>query len=115
MIGLIRYKTARAALADARSVDEVKDIRDKAEAMRAHARMANDTQLEMDAAELRLRAERRLGIMLAEQKRTIGLNKGGATPRYRKRTAGRSTDACGRWHRQEPSPISLPPHQSPIH
>ncbi len=26
--------------------------------------------------ELRLRAERRLGIMLAEQKRTVGMNKG---------------------------------------
>jgi hypothetical protein len=66
----------RAALADARSVDEVKDIRDKAEAMRAYARMANDTQLEMDSAELRLRAERRLSIMLTEHKQTIGMNRG---------------------------------------
>jgi hypothetical protein len=55
----------------------VKDIRDKAEAMRAYARMANDTQLEMDSAELRLRAERRLGIMLSEQKRTFGMAKPG--------------------------------------
>src|SRR5439155_6152634 len=90
----------------------VKDIRDKAEAMRAYARMANDTQLEMDAAELRLRGERRLGIMLAEQKRTIGLNKGGATPQYRKRIAGRSTNACARWHRQEPRPSAWGRRQS---
>ena len=55
----------------------MKDIRDKAEAMRAYARMANDTQLESDATELRLRAERRLGIMLTEQKRISGLNRGG--------------------------------------
>lgn len=77
MSALIRYETARSALAEARCVDEVKDIHDKAEAMRAYARMANDVQLEMDASELRLRAERRLGIMLSEQKRTAGLNKGG--------------------------------------
>jgi hypothetical protein len=40
--------------------------------MRAYAWMANDTQLEMDAAELRLRAGRRLGIMLSQQKQTDG-------------------------------------------
>jgi hypothetical protein len=44
--------------------------------MRAYARMAKDTQLEMDATELRLRAERRLGLMISEQKRTIGLAQG---------------------------------------
>jgi hypothetical protein len=33
--------------------------------------------LEADAAEIRLRAERRLGLMIEPQKKTVGLNEGG--------------------------------------
>jgi hypothetical protein len=33
--------------------------------------------LEADAAEIRLRAERRLGLMIEAQKETVGLNEGG--------------------------------------
>lgn len=77
MTQLALYESARSALAECRRVDEVKTIRDKAEAMRAYGRMANDVQLEMDAADLRLRAERRLGILLTEQKRDGILSRGG--------------------------------------
>lgn len=73
---LVRYDQACQALAKAKSVDEAKDLRDKSEAMRAYARQANNKQLEVDAAEIRLRAERRLGELIQTQKETVGLNRG---------------------------------------
>lgn len=65
MTQLVRYDAACRALADAKAIDEVKDIRDKAEAMRHYARQVRNPQLEADAWEIRRRAEDRFGELSA--------------------------------------------------
>lgn len=67
MSQLARIDAARRALAEAKTLADVKDVRDKMEAIRLYFRAAKDgRELANDAAEMKLRAERKAGDMLAE-------------------------------------------------
>jgi hypothetical protein len=75
-IALVRYDEACRAVADAKTVDDVREISAQADAVRAYAKQAKNKQLEIDAAEIRIRAERRLGELMAAQGETVGKAKG---------------------------------------
>jgi len=76
-VALARYDVACQALADAKAVDEVRQILHVADALRAYARQAKNKALEVDAAEIRIRAERRVGELMQAQRETVGLAQGG--------------------------------------
>lgn len=65
--GVSQYDVALRALAAAKDLSEVMGIADKAVALKEYARRAQDRTAEMDAAELRVRAERRVGEIIAGQ------------------------------------------------
>jgi len=62
---LARYDAACRAIAECVRIDEAKEIRNKAEAIRVYARQVNNPQLEADAWAIRKRAERQLGKLSA--------------------------------------------------
>jgi hypothetical protein len=66
MSELVLYDEMCRAIAAAHGVDEVKDIRDKALAIEVYSRQAKNIENEMRAIEIRIRAERRCGELLAE-------------------------------------------------
>jgi hypothetical protein len=54
------------AIAEAHRVDEAKDYRDKAEALRAYAKQANNRDAEVQFAEIKVRAEMKCGELLRD-------------------------------------------------
>lgn len=63
---LVAYDEMCRAIDAAYRVDEVKDLRDKAQALEAYARQAKNVEAERRACEIRLRAERKVGQLLKE-------------------------------------------------
>lgn len=70
--GLVKYDSMCRAIAACHRVDEVLDIRNKAKALEAYAKIALDVEEERRVREVRLRAERRTGELLKETKRATG-------------------------------------------
>jgi hypothetical protein len=70
---MVRYEAMRIAIAEAHTVDEVKDIRDKAEALKHYMKQSKDGIEDINrVTEIKLRAERRAGELLAGMERGGG-------------------------------------------
>ena len=69
---LARYDEMCRAIDAAYQVDEVKDIRDKAQAFEVYARQARNTEAERRACEIRLRAERKCGELDKKREKAKG-------------------------------------------
>lgn len=96
------------AIAECYEVDDVKEIRDRAAALEVYARQALNVEAEQRAMEIRIRAERRAGQLLAELQK----GKGGGDQKSdhstqhtlsdfkkAKRDAGISDDQAVRWQK----------------
>ena len=82
-LSLPGYDKVCRAVRDLKTVDEVDGIIARAEAIRAYAKQARNRQLELDAAEIRIRAERRLGELMQGAGRAIGRAKPPGANQYR--------------------------------
>ena len=69
---LIQFEEARCALDKAYRIDEVKQIRDQAQAAQSYARQARESvDMQMQIAEIKLRAERKAGELLREMEKAV--------------------------------------------
>lgn len=77
MTDIIKYDEACRAVAACVTAPEAKNLYNKATAVKVYARQAKNKQLEADAFEIRKRAERRLGEIMAEQPKAQGARESG--------------------------------------
>lgn len=85
---LIKFDAARKAVEAAVRVDEVLRIRNEAEAMKAYARQAKDDRVLAGATVLKMRAERRLGELMAEHAKRFGKTTARGSNRHKKQERG---------------------------
>lgn len=78
-MSLTKYDTAKAALADARSFDDILKIKDVAAAQAKLAEIAKDSEMILWATEIKTRAERRAGEMLLTLEKNPGALSRGST------------------------------------
>ena len=84
---LVKYDAMVNAIIVCERVDEVKDIRDKAVALEAYAKQANNLEAERQCALIRVRAERKCGQMLRDtEKAKRGADKNGSGQRSQQTT-----------------------------
>lgn len=70
---LIHFNRAKQEIALATKIDEVKEIRDKAEALRIYSKQAGHSfEMQNQCAEIKVRAERRAGELLREKESAQG-------------------------------------------
>lgn len=93
------FTQAKQQIAQAETIDQVTDIRKKAMALAAYAPHANKRQLKEEAEAIRMMAERRIGQMMQEQKKTVGFNAG---------TAGRGRPTKGGFSKNPPKKDARP-------
>jgi hypothetical protein len=76
-VPLARYDRMRQEVAQCASIDEAKDIADKAAALAAYAKQSDDKQLEVWLSEIKLRARIRIGELSME----LDKSRGGSNPK----------------------------------
>jgi 16S rRNA G966 N2-methylase RsmD len=106
---LTRFEAAKRALEAARSLDEVKAVRDKAEALRQYTKQAGESlEMQNAVAEIKLRAERKAGDLLTAMEKNKG-SRGVGVPFHdgtapRLQDLGISRQQSHRWQKEADVP-----------
>ena len=89
---LVKYDAMCRAIDDAQEIPEIKEIRDKAVALEMYFRIAKNPAPERAACNIRIRAERKAGILLRAREKAKGtLKRGKDLPRSDGTTTGPET------------------------